>query len=115
MAEGVVFAPAEPQEQPGRQPWRPPAIGLRFVAIGEDRVEDMRAKAGLGGVAAGAVAITEQRVQPAVAAAAASEIVDQLDMPGRIAERLGGVIERQRRRMAARQTAERQPRDLMAI
>ena len=50
MAQGVVAALAEPQEQPGREAGWSPDIGLRLVAVGEDRVENMRAKAGVGGM-----------------------------------------------------------------
>ena len=54
----------------------------------------MSAKAGLGGMAALPVAIAEQRVQPAVAAAAGGKIVDQLDMAVAIAKPTGEVVER---------------------
>ena len=53
----------------------------------------MRAKAGLGGVAAGAVPVAEQRVQPAVAVAALGKVVDQLDMAVAVAERFAGAVE----------------------
>jgi len=63
----------------------------------------MRAKAGLGGMAALPMTIAEQRVQPAVALAALREIVDQLDMPIAVAKRARDVVERQRRRVIAGQ------------
>ncbi len=110
VAERIVAAVAEPQEQPGREAGRRAAIGLRLAAINQQRIEYMRAEAGLGGVPAGAMAIAEQRVQPAVAVAALGEIVDQLDMPVIAAE---FVAEAQRGRMVARQPAEalsRRPR-----
>ena len=75
----------------------------------------MRAEAGLGGVPAAAMAIAEQRVQPAVAGTALGEIVDQLDMAVTLAERRRDVVERQRRRMVARQPAERVTGDLVAL
>ena len=67
---------------------------MRLVAIDEERVEHMRAEAGFGGMAALAVAVAEQRVQPAVAAAAGGKIVDQLDMAVAIAKPTGEVVER---------------------
>ena len=54
----------------------------------------MRAEAGFGGMAALAVAVAEQRVQPAVAAAAGGKVVDQLDMAVAIAKPTGEVVER---------------------
>src|SRR5437764_12402981 len=99
MAQRIVRCLAKPQEQPGREPRRPADIGLRLVAVDAQRVEDMRAKAGLGGMTAVAVTITEQRVEPAVPVAARGEIVDQLDMPITVAERFRELVERQRRRV----------------
>src|ERR1051326_9520171 len=105
MAQRVVRRLAEPEEQPGREPRRPADIGLRLVAVDAQRVEDMRAKARLGGMTGVAVTITEQCVQPAVPIAARGEIVDQLAMPVTVAERFRDLVERQRRRVIARQTA----------
>src|SRR5262249_38306342 len=86
VAQRVVPALSEPQKQPRRQTRRRPRIGLRLVAVGEDRVENMRAKAGLGGVSAGAMTVAEQRVQPAVALAALGKVVDKLDVAMPITE-----------------------------
>src|SRR5438874_11871078 len=102
MAQHVVGAVAEAQKQPGGEAGRAAGIGLRLVAIDEERVEHMRAEAGFGGMTALAVAIAEERVQPAVAAAAvAGKVVDQLDMAVAMAKPTGQVVERERGRMVA--------------
>src|ERR1700733_2610219 len=106
MAQRVVFVIAEAQEQRRRQPGRAARIGLRLVAVGEDRVEDMRAKAGLGGMSARAMAIAKQRVQPPVALAAFGEVVGELDMAVAVAERACEIIEIERDAVPARQPAE---------
>ena len=92
VAERVERALAEPQEEPRRQARRAPGIGLRLALVGEHGVEDMRAEAGLGGMAAGAMLVAEEAVQPAVGLAAGAEIIEQLEMP---------IAARQRRAVAA--------------
>ena len=62
----------------------------------------MRAKAGLGGVEAGAVLVAEQAVQPAIRVAAIAEIVDQLGM----AWNLGDIVQVDTTLMIARQITE---------
>src|SRR3954447_22134809 len=114
MAERVVFGVAEPQKQAGREARRRTAVGLRLAAIDQQRVEHMRAEAGLGDVPAVATAITEQGVQPAVAASSAAlgEIVDQLDMTVIAAEL---PADGQRRRVIAGQKAEPMSRNFASL
>jgi len=72
---------------------------LRLAAIGERSVEHMRAEACFGAVPAGAVAIAEESMQPAVGLLARIEIVDQLDMAvaaGEFPGRKFGDVERDR-------------------
>ena len=68
MAERVVAAPS-PRRRKSRveRPGGAAGIGLRLALVGQHGVEDMRAEAGLGGVAAGAVLVAEEPVQPAIA------------------------------------------------
>src|SRR6185312_6804974 len=62
MAERVVRCLAEAQEEPGREARRAPGIGLRLALVGEHRVEDMRAEARLGRMAAVPVLVAEEAV-----------------------------------------------------
>ena len=61
-----------------RQAWRRASIGLRFVPIGHQGVEHVRAEAGLRDVAGLPMLVAEQRMQPAIRLAAIAEVVDQL-------------------------------------
>src|SRR5215472_4957461 len=88
LAQRIVAGLAEPQEQAGRQSWRPPAVGLRLVAISQNRVEDMRPEAGFCSVTAASVAIAEQRVQPSIRTTPSRKIIDQLDMAITVAQSL---------------------------
>src|SRR5579884_2950017 len=115
VAQRVVTAVAEPQEQPRRQPRRPPAVALRLAAIGHYRIEDVRAEAAFSAVPAAAMAIAEQRVQPAVAVTAVGEIVDQLGVPVPAAQSRAEAAEVDRRRVVARQPPEAPARHLVAL
>ncbi len=116
VAERVVRRLAEAQEEARRQPRRAAGIGLRLAAIGEHGVEHVRAEAGLRAVPAAAVLVAEEAVQPAVAAAALAEIVDQLEMSVSRGE-IGAVddlVELDRDRLGALQPAEAMARRLAA-
>ena len=63
-----------------RQPRRWTGIGLRFVAIGHRRIEDMGAEARFRDMAGVTVLVAKQRVQPAVSLAAIAKVIDQLGM-----------------------------------
>src|ERR1700733_10763907 len=76
--EAVATTIAELEEQAGGKAWRRPGIRLRFILIGHDGVEDMRAEARLRGVAGVPVLVAEQRVQPAVGPTALLTILNHL-------------------------------------
>src|SRR5579875_3072894 len=88
MGERVVRRRTEPQEEPRREAGRLAGIGLRLAFIGQDGIEDMAAEAGFGAMAARAVLIAEERMEPAVAHPALAEIVEQLHVAAALGQTL---------------------------
>src|ERR671931_2235723 len=92
-------------------------VGLRLVAIGQDRIENMRAEARLGGVTAISAAVTKKRMEPTVGVNPIAKVVKQFDMAIRAAQRLHAVelVEIERGRVRARQSAKGMARYLVSI
>src|SRR5260370_5373646 len=59
MAECVVSRLPKPKEQSGRQSGSTPGVGLRLVAIGQNRIEDVSTKKRLSGMNAFAMTIAK--------------------------------------------------------
>src|SRR6185437_5133080 len=110
----VMRRGAESQEESSRKTRRPAGIGLRLALISEDGVEDMRAEAGLGAMAAGAILVAEEGMQPAIALTAVHKIVDQLDMTALLELRATDLLDIDRHRLAPRQPPKAMPRQLGA-
>src|SRR5207245_6183227 len=104
LAQCVAAALAEPQKQSGRQSGRAPSVGLRLVTVGQNRVEDMCSKTGLGRMPALPMAISAYGMKPSVRLAPRRKVVDQLDMPIAIAQRVDArnLIQINRRRLRTR-------------
>src|SRR3546814_10645847 len=115
VAERVVGLRPEGEKEACGEAGRPAGVGLRLALVGQDGVEDVGAKGGLGDVARGLVFVAEQAVQPAVGLAARGEVVDQLHVAPFAASAVEEVLEVDEGRVVARQLAQWPATDLAAF
>ena len=80
MAHRIERLRPHAEEQARAEARRFPGIALRFVLVGQHRVEHMRAETGFRRMAGITVFVAEQAVQPAIDFMPGGKIINQLDM-----------------------------------
>jgi hypothetical protein len=90
---------------------------LRLVAIGQNRIEEVRSETGLGAMTALPMTIAKQGMQPPVSLASAREVIDQLNMAVAAAEqtKIIDLVQIEHGRMGAREPPKGMPQHLPAV